>query len=186
MCLKRDTFIIHYFTVKHLRQQFSGSSYQVVTHLASPYWNLNSGNWTSHKDDSVTALAVDWVTSNLYWSSIKRPDLHLTSHHDGFTTSLLHGSLKVKVSLIIVLFCSSIVTFTSDINMAPLSLHTCLINYSGCFFWLSYNRCISQAQIISKSRPLCNKAVCCIHVCAFTPEFFFCSFSWLSCICFSW
>ncbi|XP_030290564.1 low-density lipoprotein receptor-related protein 2 isoform X2 [Sparus aurata] len=51
------------------------------------------------RDDSVTALAVDWVTSNLYWSSIKRPDLHVTSHHEGFTTSLLQGSLKGTTSI---------------------------------------------------------------------------------------
>ncbi|KAM8744391.1 uncharacterized protein AB9X84_018373 isoform 3-T3 [Acanthopagrus schlegelii] len=51
------------------------------------------------RDDSVTALAVDWVTSNLYWSSIKRPNLHVTSRHDGFTTSLLQGSLKGTTSI---------------------------------------------------------------------------------------
>ncbi|XP_073334409.1 uncharacterized protein [Pagrus major] len=51
------------------------------------------------RDDSITALAVDWVTTNLYWSSIKRPDLHVTSHHDGFTTSLLQGSLKGTTSI---------------------------------------------------------------------------------------
>uniref|UniRef100_A0A3Q3JL43 EGF-like domain-containing protein n=1 Tax=Monopterus albus TaxID=43700 RepID=A0A3Q3JL43_MONAL len=45
------------------------------------------------KDDSVTALAVDWVTSNLYWSSTQRPDLHVTSHHDGYTTLL-----NIKIS----------------------------------------------------------------------------------------
>ncbi|TKS84303.1 Low-density lipoprotein receptor-related protein 4 [Collichthys lucidus] len=52
-----------------------------------------------HKDDSVTALAVDWVTSNLYWSSSERPDLHVTSRHDGYTTSLLQGSLKGTTSI---------------------------------------------------------------------------------------
>ncbi|XP_016532550.1 low-density lipoprotein receptor-related protein 2 isoform X4 [Poecilia formosa] len=45
------------------------------------------------KDDSVTALAVDWVTSNLYWSSMKRPDIHVTSRHENHTTSLLQGPL---------------------------------------------------------------------------------------------
>uniref|UniRef100_A0A667WW69 Low-density lipoprotein receptor-related protein 2-like n=1 Tax=Myripristis murdjan TaxID=586833 RepID=A0A667WW69_9TELE len=51
------------------------------------------------KDDSVTAMAVDWVTSNLYWSSARRPDLHVTSIHDGYTTSLLQGSLKGTTSI---------------------------------------------------------------------------------------
>ncbi|XP_023280470.1 low-density lipoprotein receptor-related protein 5-like, partial [Seriola lalandi dorsalis] len=46
------------------------------------------------KDDTVSALAVDWVTSNLYWSSTTRPDLHVTSHRDGYTTSLLQGLLE--------------------------------------------------------------------------------------------
>lgn len=45
------------------------------------------------QDDSVAALAVDWVTSNLYWSSIKKPDLHVTS--DGHTAALLHASTMV-------------------------------------------------------------------------------------------
>lgn len=41
------------------------------------------------------ALAVDWVTSNLYWSSTKKSDLHVTSRRDGYTTLLLQGALKV-------------------------------------------------------------------------------------------
>ncbi|XP_027134468.1 low-density lipoprotein receptor-related protein 2 isoform X7 [Larimichthys crocea] len=58
-----------------------------------------SGQILKLKDDSVTALAVDWVTSNLYWSSSERPDLHVTSRHDGYTTSLLQGSLKGTTSI---------------------------------------------------------------------------------------
>ncbi|XP_071323032.1 low-density lipoprotein receptor-related protein 2 isoform X2 [Trachinotus anak] len=58
-----------------------------------------SGQILKLKDDTVTALAVDWVTSNLYWSSTKRPDLHVTSRHDGYTTSLLQGSLKGTTSI---------------------------------------------------------------------------------------
>ncbi|XP_033978973.1 low-density lipoprotein receptor-related protein 1B-like [Trematomus bernacchii] len=50
-------------------------------------------------DDAVTALAVDWVTSNLYWSSVARPDLHVTSRKDAYTTSLLQGSLKGTTSI---------------------------------------------------------------------------------------
>ncbi|XP_038589287.1 low-density lipoprotein receptor-related protein 2 isoform X3 [Micropterus salmoides] len=51
------------------------------------------------REDSVTALAVDWVTNNLYWSSTKRPDLHVTTRHDGYTTSLLQGSLEGTTSI---------------------------------------------------------------------------------------
>lgn len=50
----------------------------------------------SHKGEIVTALAVDWVTSNVYWSSTQRPDLHVTTRQDGHTTSLLQGSLRVR------------------------------------------------------------------------------------------
>ncbi|KAF6725887.1 Low-density lipoprotein receptor-related protein 2 [Oryzias melastigma] len=43
-------------------------------------------------NESVTALAVDWVTSNLFWSSSERPDIHVTTR-EGLTTSLLQRSL---------------------------------------------------------------------------------------------
>ncbi|XP_028456831.1 low-density lipoprotein receptor-related protein 2 isoform X2 [Perca flavescens] len=58
-----------------------------------------SGQILKLRDDLVTALAVDWVTSSLYWSSIARPDLHVMSRHDGYTTSLLQGSLKGTTSI---------------------------------------------------------------------------------------
>ncbi|KAK7895332.1 hypothetical protein WMY93_020657 [Mugilogobius chulae] len=51
------------------------------------------------EDDSISALAVDWVTSNLYWSSSKRPNLHVTSAGKGYTASLLHGSMKGTTSI---------------------------------------------------------------------------------------
>ncbi|XP_075936104.1 low-density lipoprotein receptor-related protein 1B-like [Anarhichas minor] len=52
------------------------------------------------KNDEVTALAVDWVTSNLYWSSTARPDLHVTSRQEGYTTLLLlQRSLKCTTSI---------------------------------------------------------------------------------------
>uniref|UniRef100_A0A8C3AUL6 Si:dkey-88l16.3 n=1 Tax=Cyclopterus lumpus TaxID=8103 RepID=A0A8C3AUL6_CYCLU len=54
-------------------------------------------------DDQVTALAVDWVTSNLYWSSTARPNFHVTSRRDGYTTLLRQGSLKVKCTTSIAL-----------------------------------------------------------------------------------
>uniref|UniRef100_A0A3P8RS84 Si:dkey-88l16.3 n=1 Tax=Amphiprion percula TaxID=161767 RepID=A0A3P8RS84_AMPPE len=57
------------------------------------------GQMLKLEDDSVTALAVDWVTSNLYWSSNGRPDIHVTSRYRGYTTSLLQGSLKSTISI---------------------------------------------------------------------------------------
>ncbi|KAM6975856.1 uncharacterized protein LKV04_015114 [Tautogolabrus adspersus] len=59
----------------------------------------SSGNILKLKDDSVTAMAVDWVTSNLYWSSTERPNLHVTSRQKGYSTSLLQGSLKGTTSM---------------------------------------------------------------------------------------
>ncbi|CAL8280063.1 unnamed protein product [Merluccius merluccius] len=51
------------------------------------------------QDDEVTGLAVDWVTSNVYWSSSNLPDLQVTSIHGAYTVSLLQGSLKGCTSL---------------------------------------------------------------------------------------
>ncbi|XP_057675771.1 low-density lipoprotein receptor-related protein 2 isoform X2 [Corythoichthys intestinalis] len=51
------------------------------------------------KDDSVVALAVDWVTFNIYWSSTNRPNLHVTSRQNGFTASLLQESVKRITSI---------------------------------------------------------------------------------------
>ncbi|XP_051907156.1 low-density lipoprotein receptor-related protein 2 isoform X4 [Hippocampus zosterae] len=51
------------------------------------------------KDDSVIALAVDWVTSNIYWSSTRRPNLHVTSSPNGFTASLLQETVKRTTSI---------------------------------------------------------------------------------------
>ncbi|XP_042365557.1 low-density lipoprotein receptor-related protein 2-like [Plectropomus leopardus] len=60
---------------------------------------MPSGQILKLKDDLVTALAVDWVTSNLYWSSTSKPDLHVTSRRDSHTTSLLQGSLQGTTSI---------------------------------------------------------------------------------------
>ncbi|XP_074547091.1 uncharacterized protein LOC141805798 [Halichoeres trimaculatus] len=59
----------------------------------------SSGQILKLKGDSVTALAVDWVTSNLYWSSTQRPNLHVTSRRNGYTTSLLQGALEGTTSI---------------------------------------------------------------------------------------
>lgn len=49
----------------------------------------------AHQGERVTALALDWVTSNLYWSSSLRPHLHVTSRQGGHTALLLQGALQV-------------------------------------------------------------------------------------------
>ncbi|XP_037609246.1 low-density lipoprotein receptor-related protein 2-like isoform X5 [Sebastes umbrosus] len=60
---------------------------------------IPSGQILKLKEGAVTALAVDWVTSNLYWSSTARPDLHVTSRNEGYTTALLQGSLQGTTSI---------------------------------------------------------------------------------------
>ncbi|XP_058492296.1 very low-density lipoprotein receptor isoform X1 [Solea solea] len=39
--------------------------------------------------DTITAMALDWVTLNIYWSSSKQPRLHATSIMGAFTTVLI-------------------------------------------------------------------------------------------------
>ncbi|KAM9793487.1 uncharacterized protein ACBT44_017953 isoform 4-T4 [Syngnathus typhle] len=58
-----------------------------------------AGRLVQLKDDFVMALAVDWVTSNIYWSSISRPNIHVTSSREGYTTSLLQGRVKRTTSI---------------------------------------------------------------------------------------
>ncbi|XP_031672657.1 low-density lipoprotein receptor-related protein 2 isoform X6 [Oncorhynchus kisutch] len=51
------------------------------------------------QDDIVMALAVDWVTLNLYWSSRKQPDLHVTSTRGQHTAPLLQLGLQGTTSI---------------------------------------------------------------------------------------
>ncbi|KAM6903050.1 uncharacterized protein FYW49_016557 [Xenentodon cancila] len=60
---------------------------------------IPAGRILQLKEDSVTALAVDWVTSNLYWSSSEKPDIHATSRRHGYTTSVLQGPLVGTTSI---------------------------------------------------------------------------------------
>lgn len=48
--------------------------------------------------DVVTALAVDWVTQNLYWSSRAQPAVHVTSSDGRYTTTLL-GDVGRTISI---------------------------------------------------------------------------------------
>uniref|UniRef100_A0A673ZCZ6 Low-density lipoprotein receptor-related protein 2-like n=1 Tax=Salmo trutta TaxID=8032 RepID=A0A673ZCZ6_SALTR len=49
--------------------------------------------------DTVTALAVDWVTLNMYWSSRKQPDLHVTTTRGQHTAPLLQLGLQGTTSI---------------------------------------------------------------------------------------
>ncbi|XP_059400694.1 low-density lipoprotein receptor-related protein 2-like [Carassius carassius] len=51
------------------------------------------------KGDLVTALAVDWVTRNLYWSSVKSPQLYVTSPEGKYTSLLLQAELEGRISI---------------------------------------------------------------------------------------
>nr|XP_046146668.1 low-density lipoprotein receptor-related protein 1B-like isoform X7 [Oncorhynchus gorbuscha] len=51
------------------------------------------------QDDTVMALAVDWVTLNLYWSSRKQPDLHVTTTRGQHTAPLLQLGLQGTTSI---------------------------------------------------------------------------------------
>ncbi|XDV53810.1 hypothetical protein PO909_022227, partial [Leuciscus waleckii] len=51
------------------------------------------------KGDLVTALAVDWVTRNLYWSSVKSPQLYVTSPGGKFTVLVLQEKLEGTLSI---------------------------------------------------------------------------------------
>lgn len=51
------------------------------------------------KRDLVTALAVDWVTRNLYWTSVKSPQLYVTSPGGKFTVLVLQAELEGTLSI---------------------------------------------------------------------------------------
>ncbi|XP_016097815.1 low-density lipoprotein receptor-related protein 1B-like [Sinocyclocheilus grahami] len=51
------------------------------------------------KGDLVTALAVDWVTRNLYWSSVKSPQLYVTSPGGKYTSLVLPAKLEGTISI---------------------------------------------------------------------------------------
>lgn len=49
--------------------------------------------------DTVTALAVDWITHNLYWSSSKKPQIYVTSAGGKFTSMVLQAGLQDATSI---------------------------------------------------------------------------------------
>ncbi|XP_026129087.1 low-density lipoprotein receptor-related protein 2-like [Carassius auratus] len=57
------------------------------------------GHLLQLKGDLLTALAVDWVTRNLYWSSVKSPQLYVTSPGGKYTSLVLQAELEGTVSI---------------------------------------------------------------------------------------
>ncbi|XP_050977879.1 low-density lipoprotein receptor-related protein 2 isoform X2 [Labeo rohita] len=51
------------------------------------------------KGDLITALAVDWVTRNLYWSSVKSPQLYVTSAGGKYTSLVLQAEVEGTISI---------------------------------------------------------------------------------------
>lgn len=49
--------------------------------------------------DTVTALAVDWITHNLYWSSSRKPQIYVTSADGKFTSMVLQAGLQDTTSI---------------------------------------------------------------------------------------
>ncbi|XP_047448033.1 very low-density lipoprotein receptor [Mugil cephalus] len=43
--------------------------------------------------DTITAMALDWVTLNIFWSSIKQPRLQVTSIKDAYTAVLIKDGI---------------------------------------------------------------------------------------------
>ncbi|TSM12587.1 Low-density lipoprotein receptor-related protein 4 [Bagarius yarrelli] len=49
--------------------------------------------------DTLTALAVDWITHSLYWSSNKKPQIYVTSADGKFTCLVLQAGLQDATSI---------------------------------------------------------------------------------------
>lgn len=49
--------------------------------------------------DVVTALAIDWVTKNLYWSSRAQSAVHVTSSDGRYTTAILVADIGHTISI---------------------------------------------------------------------------------------
>lgn len=57
------------------------------------------GHMLQLKGDLVTALAVDWVTRNLYWSSVKSTQLYVTSPGGKYTSLVLQAEIEDTISI---------------------------------------------------------------------------------------
>lgn len=50
-------------------------------------------------ENTITAIAIDWVTLNIYWSSSKQPRLHVTSVRGAHTAVVLKEGIKTVGSI---------------------------------------------------------------------------------------
>ncbi|KAL7847835.1 hypothetical protein AOLI_G00225530 [Acnodon oligacanthus] len=57
------------------------------------------GNALQLLEDAVTALAVDWITHNLYWSSINKPQIYVSSASWKYTTMVVQAKLQDTTSI---------------------------------------------------------------------------------------
>ncbi|XP_048030956.1 low-density lipoprotein receptor-related protein 2 isoform X1 [Megalobrama amblycephala] len=57
------------------------------------------GHMLQLNGDLVTALAVDWVTRNLYWSSVKTAQLYVTSPGGKYTSLVLQAEIEDTISI---------------------------------------------------------------------------------------
>lgn len=58
-----------------------------------------AGHLLQLERDLVTALAVDWVSRNLYWSSVRSPQLYVTSPGGKYTLLVLQAELQGTISI---------------------------------------------------------------------------------------
>lgn len=72
----------------------------VVAQIKMGNSNLMSEGYPLHlPGDMVTALAVDWITHNLYWSSSKKPQIYVTSAGGKYTVMVLDPGFQDTTSI---------------------------------------------------------------------------------------
>nr|XP_061804188.1 very low-density lipoprotein receptor-like [Nerophis lumbriciformis] len=60
---------------------------------------ISEGQLLKLLGDTITAMALDWITFNLYWSSNKQPRLHVTSNGGVYTTVLIKDGIGAIESI---------------------------------------------------------------------------------------
>ncbi|XP_077601200.1 low-density lipoprotein receptor-related protein 2-like [Stigmatopora nigra] len=60
---------------------------------------MSEGQFFKLLGDTITAMALDWVTFNLYWSSNKQPRLHVTSSGGVYTAVLINDGIGAMESI---------------------------------------------------------------------------------------
>ncbi|XP_029999002.1 prolow-density lipoprotein receptor-related protein 1 [Sphaeramia orbicularis] len=76
-----------------------------TTSLSS--FKLQESNLTSHSEllkllgDTITAMALDWVTLNMYWSSNKQQRLQVSSFTDAWTTVVIKDGIGRIESIVL-------------------------------------------------------------------------------------